>query len=186
MGFPRAAAFHHSTSPALLSFSLANNSISHQYSIMEGKGRKSSSSVTVVEPFGSQAVPGSAGSCTPGQPEPSSALSRCPSGAVCESRVRAGQRRNDLLICMTPSKLFLTQNLRVNEVWHSYLYISKEETPHSVILAMALAKSTEILIPEKKGHSGSTFLFGLGLFFFFEKSPLCPVTEAGSFHVSFS
>lgn len=165
VGFPRAAAFHHSTSPAPLSFSLANNSISHQYSIMEGKRPKSSSSVTVVEPFGSQAVPGSAGSCTPGQPEPSSALSRCPCGAVCESRVRAGQRRNDLLICMTPSKLFLTQNLRVNEVWHSYLYISKEETPHSVILAMALAKSTEILIPEKRDILDQPFCLVWGFFF---------------------
>lgn len=85
------------------------------------------------------------------------------------SRVRAGQRRKDLLICMTHSKLFLTQNLRVNEVWHRYLYISKEETPHSVILAMALAKSTAILIPKKKGHSLSAF-FWVWLGFFLRKA----------------
>lgn len=101
------------------------------------------------------------------------------------SRVRAGQRRKDLLIFMTHSKLFLTQNLRVNEVWHRYLYISKEKTPHSVILAMALAKSTAILIPKKKGTFFISLFLGL-VGVFFEKSPLCPVREAGSFHVSFS
>lgn len=117
---------------------------------MERKGPQSSSSVTAVEPFGGQAVLGSAGSCTPGQPEPPSAFRRCTSGAMCVSRLRAGQRRKDLLICMTPSKLFLTLNLRVNEAWHRYLYILKQETPHSVILVMAVAESTAILIPKKK------------------------------------
>lgn len=53
------------------------------FPISKASWTESSSSVTVVEPFGSQAVPGSAGSCTPGQPEPSSALRRSPSGAMC-------------------------------------------------------------------------------------------------------
>lgn len=101
------------------------------------------------------------------------------------SRVRAGQRRKDLLICMTPSMLFLAQNLRINEVWHRHLYISKQETPHSVILVLAVAESSEILIPEKERdilyHS---FCWILG--FFFEKSPFFSVTEAGSVHVPFS
>lgn len=156
---------------------------------MERKGPKSSSSVTVVEPFGGQAVPGSAGSCTPGHPEPSSAFRRCPNGALCVSRVRAGQRRKDLLICV-PSKLFLTLNLRVNEVWHRYLYISKQETPHSVILVMAVAESAPILIQEKKKKRTFciSLLLDLGFFvvFFFEKSQFCPVTGAGSFHAPFS
>lgn len=82
------------------------------------------------------------------------------------SRIRAGQRRKDLLIFMTHSKLFLTQNLRVNEVWHRYLYISKEKTPHSVILAMALAKSTAILIPKKKRDILYQPFFGFGWGFF--------------------
>lgn len=60
---------------------------------------------------------------------------------------RADQRRKDLLICITPSKLFLTLNLRVDEVWHRYLYVPKQETLQSVILIMAVAENTAILIP---------------------------------------
>lgn len=106
------------------------------------------------------------------------------------SRVRAGQRRKDLLICV-PSKLFLTLNLRVNEVWHRYLYISKQETPHSVILVMAVAESAPILIQKKKKIKRTfciSLLLDLGVFgcFFFEKSQFCPVTGAGSFHAPFS
>lgn len=62
--FPRSAAFNHSKSQAQVSFSLADNNISHHWSVMEGEGSKSISSLTTVEPArarGHAAVPSSAG-----------------------------------------------------------------------------------------------------------------------------
>lgn len=68
-----------------------------------------------------------------------------------------------------------------DQVWHRHVYTSNQETPCGVILATALTEGTGIRVPQKEGHFVLPFCG-----FFFERTPLCPVLEAGSFHVLFS